>query len=169
MSHSDLVEKQGVSENTIKTKTQIETKKNELNVILGSLQDKLQNSDPKVIYLNTLINSKRINKEFKSGKSDEAEYFTTYLGQLNLNKLETHVFKQFYTIQAAIEKHGHSVIILVNKSGAYYYEMDLPEDLPIDMEKNGSFRFKHKNDTLNMKIEHVLENDLILKNTHNSK
>ncbi|MEN9972002.1 MAG: hypothetical protein RIS20_349 [Bacteroidota bacterium] len=132
---------------------------NEPNVILGSLQFKLKKNDPKVVYLKTLTQLKNINKEFKSEKSDEAEYFNTYLGQIKLIEKEWHVFKQFYTIQAAIVKHGQSVIIFMDRQGAAYYDMELPEDLPIDM-KNGSFRFKYKNDTLLMKIEYP--NKLVL-------
>lgn len=168
ISHSKLMEKQGVSDDSNKTKTQFESKKDEFNVILGASQFKLENSDPKVIYLYTLINSKSLNKEVKSGKLDQDEYFTTYLGQIKLNELETHIFKQFYTVQAAIEKHGHSVIILVNKNGANYYDMETPENLPLDY-KNGSFRYKYKNDTLKMRIEHASENDLVLRNMHNNK
>lgn len=167
-SHSELVDNDSISKNDQKVDTEEVLDNNEPKVILGSLQFKLNNTDPKVIYLNTLINSKNINKEVKSGKSQEAEYFTSYLGQIILNGKQNNVFKQFYTIQAAIEKHGHSVIVFVNKDGASYYEMEMPENLPIDL-KNGSFRFKHKNDTLIMKIEHVSENDLILRNTHNTQ
>ena len=168
MSHSDLVDNDTISDTVHKDDIEDESLDNEPNVILGSLQFKLEKNDPKVVYLNTLINSKNINKEVKSGKSEEAEYITTYLGQIALNEKDLHVFKEFYTIQAAIEKHGHSVIIFMDKQGASYYDMELPEDLPIDM-KNGSFRFKHKNDTLLMKIEHLSENDLILRNTHNTQ
>ena len=117
--------------------------------------------------MKTLTKIENINKEFKSGKSEEAEYFTTYLGNITLNDRDCHVFKQFYTIQAAIEKHGHSVIIFMDKQGAFYYDME-SQDLPFDV-RNGLFRFKHKNDTLLMKIEHLSENDLILRNTHNSQ
>ncbi|WP_343788834.1 hypothetical protein [Wandonia haliotis] len=168
MSHSDLVDDDCISDIVNKDDVEEVTEENELKVILGSLQFKLEKKDPKVVYLNTLINPTKINKEVKSGKSDEAEYFATYLGQITLNEKDLHVFKQFYTIQAAIEKHGCSVIIFMDKQGASYYDMELPEYLPIDM-KNGSFRFKHKNDTLLMKIEHLSENDLILRNTHNTQ
>lgn len=166
LSHSDLVDNQSISDTINKDNIEKVAEDNEPKVILGSLKFKLEKKDPKVVYLNTLINPKYINKDVKSGKSEEAEYFTTYLGQITLNEKDRHVFKQFYTIQAAIEKHGHSVIIFMDKQGASYYDMELPEDLPIDM-KNGSFRFKHKNDTLLMKIEHLSENDLILRNIHN--
>jgi len=167
LSHSDLVDNQSISDTIKKDNIEKVAEDNEPKVILGSLKFKLEKKDPKVVYLNTLINPKYINKDVKSGKSEEAEYFTTYLGQITLNEKDRHVFKQFYTIQAAIEKHGHSVIIFMDKQGASYYDMELPEDLPIDM-KNGSFRFKHKNDTLLMKIEHLSENDLILRNIHNT-
>jgi len=168
LSHSDLVDNQSISDTINKDNIEKVAEDNEPKVILGSLKFKLEKKDPKVVYLNTLINPKYINKDVKSGKSEEAEYFTTYLGQITLNEKDRHVFKQFYTIQAAIEKHGHSVIIFMDKQGASYYDMELPEDLPIDM-KNGSFRFKHKNDTLLMKIEHLSEKDLILRNTHNTQ
>lgn len=162
MSHSDLVDNHRISDTINKNNIEKVIVDNEPNVILGSLQFKLEKNDPKVVYLNTLAQPKNINKEFKSGKPDEAEYFTNYLGKIKLIEKEWHVFKQFYTIQAAIVKHGHSVIIFMDKQGAAYYEMELLEDLPIDM-KNGSFRFKYKNDTLLMKMEHLSENDLVLR------
>jgi hypothetical protein len=168
MSHSDLVDNHSISDTVHKHDIEELSEDNEPKVILGSLQFKLEIKDPKVVYLNTLTKPKYINKDFKSGKSEEAEYFTTYLGHITLNEKDCHVFKQFYTIQAAIEKHGHSVIIFMDNQGASYYDMESPEDLPIDM-RNGSFRFKHKNDTLLMKIEHLSENDLILRNTHNTQ
>lgn len=167
MVHSDLVEVENDSVIDVvqENKSQVESETDELKVILGSLQFKLEVTDPKVKYLNTLINHKFLNKEVKSGRPDDAEYFTTYLGQIELNGIENHLFKQFYTIQAAIEKHGHTVIVFVNKNGASYYDMEMPENLPLNM-KNGSFRFKHKNDTLIMKIEHVSDSDLVFRNTH---
>lgn len=163
MSHSDLVENDSVIDVVQENKSQVESENDELKVILGSLQFKLGVTDPKVKHLNTLRNHQFANKEVKSGRPNEAEYFTTYLGQIKLNEMESHMFKQFYTIQAAIEKHGHSVIIFVNKNGASYYDMEMPENLPIDV-KNGLFRFKHKNDTLIMKMEHVSDSDLVFRN-----
>ena len=163
-----MVDNESISDTVNKDDIEEVSVNNEPEVFLGSLQYKLDNKDPKVVYLNTLINPKNINKEVKSGKSEEAEYFTTYLGQITLHEKENHVFKQFYTIQAAIEKHGHSVIVFANKDGASYYDMEMPENLPLDL-KNGSFRYMHKKDTLIMKIEHVSENDLILRNTHNTQ
>lgn len=168
MSNSDLVENDSIRDNLQKTDKEELSKNNEQKVIVGSLQFKLDSKDQKVRYLNTLINPNNINKEVKSGKSNDVEYFTTYLGQITLNNEENYVFKQFYTIQAAIEKHGHSVIVFVNKHCASYYDMEMPENLPIDL-KNESFRYKLNNDTLIMKLEHVSENDLILRNTHKAE
>jgi hypothetical protein len=168
MSHSDLEENYCISDTIHKNDFEEFYEDKEPKVILGSLKFQLEKKDPKVVYLKTLTKLENINKEFKSGKSEEAEYFTTYLGNITLNDRDCHVFKQFYTIQAAIEKHGHSVIIFMDKQGAFYYDMELPEDLPFDV-KNDFFRFKHKNDILLMKIEHLSENDLILRNTHNSQ
>lgn len=168
MNHSDLNDNHSISDTLHKNEIEEFSEDNEPKVIIGSLQFKLEKKDSKVVYLNTLTKHKNINKEFKSGKPEEAEYYTTYLGQITLNEKDCHVFKQFYTIQAAIEKHGHSVIIFMDNQGASFYDMELPEDLPIDM-RNGSFRFKHKNDTLLMKIEHFSENDLILRNIHNTQ
>lgn len=161
--HSNLLQIEITDSNEQKTKEKL-SQNSTPEVILGALQFRLDNNDQKVDYLNTLITSKNINKEVKSGKSEEAEDYTTYLGQIKLNEKAYHVFKQFYTVQAAIEEHGHSVIIFKDKFGASYYDMELPDDLPIDL-TNGLFRFKHINDTLLMKIEYISENDLILRNT----
>jgi hypothetical protein len=165
LSHLDLVENDVNSNHNSDNKNQEKSEKNEPEVIRGSLQFKLENTDSRVKYLKTLINPKNLDKETKFGKPEDSEYFTTYLGQIILNDLEYHLFKQFYIIQAAIEKHGHSVIIFVNKNSAFYYDMEMPENLPVDL-KNGSFRYKYLKDTLVMKIEDFSENDLILRNTN---
>lgn len=159
----DLLENDLNSDNYTDNKDQEVADKSEPVVIRGSLQFKLENTDSSVKYLKTLINPKNLDKETKFGKPEDSEYFTTYLGQIILNNEEFHVFKQFYTIQAAIEKHGHSVIIFVNKNSAFYYDMEMPENLPVDL-KNGSFRYKYLKDTLVMKIEKFSENDLMLRN-----
>lgn len=166
MNYSNLVNKDSISNKVNKNTMEEGSVSNEPEVILGSLKYKLDLQDPKVIYLNTLINPKNIQKEVNYKESEEAEYTTTYLGKIMLNEKTNHVFKQFYTIQAAIEKHGHSVLIFKDEEGASFFDMELPENLPFEL-KNGSFRFKNKNKTLCMKIEHVSENDLILRNTHN--
>jgi hypothetical protein len=166
-SHLDLLENDLNSDDYKDNKNQEVAEKNEPVVILGSLQFKLENTDTRVKYLNTLINPKNLNKEIQLGNPEDSEYFTTYLGQIILNDIEFQVFKQFYTIQAAIEKHGHSVIIFVNKNSAFYYDMEMPENLPVDL-KNGSFRYEYLKDTLVMKIEDFSENDLILRNVNYS-
>lgn len=165
-SQSTLDENINVTSKLKKDNFQPESKNEELKVVLGSLQFKLGINDPKVKDLNLLIKPQNINSEIKSGKPNEAEYFTTYFGPIKWNHLEGHVFKQFYTVQAAISKHGHSVLIFVSKNGALYYNMEMPENLPLDL-KNGSFRYIYNYDTLKMKIEHISEDDLVLISTEN--
>jgi hypothetical protein len=168
MSHSINLDKDQEVEQVKRDKDQITSENSENEIILGYIQDKLENADPKVKYLKSCIDTKNINKVHKTGKSDEVEYFTTYLGELKLKGLKTNVFKQYYSVQAAIEKHGHSVIIFTNDLGATYYDMEMIENLPLDM-INGSFRYIRNSDTLIMKIDRVSEKDLILRNTLNAQ
>lgn len=168
MSHAINLDKDQENDQTKRQKDQIPSENSKNEIILGYIQDKLENADPKVKYLKSRIDKKNINKEHKSGKSNEVEYFTTYLGELNLKGSKTNVFKQYYSVQAAIEKHGHSVIIFTTDQGATYYDMEMTENLPLDM-INGSFRYIRKTDTLIMKIDRVSEKDLILRNIQNTQ
>lgn len=168
MSHAINLDKDQENDQTKRQKDQIPSENSKNEIIFGYIQDKLENADPKVKYSKSRIDKKNINKEHKSGKSNEVEYFTTYLGELNLKGSKTNVFKQYYSVQAAIEKHGHSVIIFTTDQGATYYDMEMTENLPLDM-INGSFRYIRKTDTLIMKIDRVSEKDLILRNIQNTQ
>lgn len=153
--------KKAHSEELISKKYQVKTNRDEVNVMLGTIKMHLDPPDQKFKYLSTLINSKNPNQEVKSGNS-EGQETTTYLGQINLHGASFHVFKQMYTIQFARESHGGSVLIFANKNGANYYEMEMSENLPIDL-NDGIFCFNSKADTVDMKIEYMSDRDLVFK------
>lgn len=79
------------------------------------------------------------NKEVVSGKASETQYFTRYLGTLETGGKKYHVLTQFYTVQAAIEKHGHSRLIFLdlNKKTVRIYAADNRKQLPQYIQKTG--------------------------------
>lgn len=129
-------------------------------IYLGVLKEKITAPDIKVKQLIVWAKKRNIGKEIITGNPKEAEYYTTYLGEIEYNGQPYHVFKLYFDVQAAIEKHGHSEIIVLRNQEASYYDMEMTENLPIDL-KNGQFRFIENNDTLNMKIELITETDLL--------
>lgn len=70
----------------------------------------------------------------------------TYLGIIKNQKGDTlyYVFSDFTRIQAAIQMHGHSNIIFLNKKRAEVkkYDIGLPENLPFKLLNNVLY-FKH--------------------------
>ena len=81
-----------------------------------------------------------IGKVQLTGVTETGECFTTYLGTIRLGKKRTlyHVLSQYYEVQAAIVKHGHSRIIALdkNKRTVDIYFIDSQEDLPIGIRNN---------------------------------
>lgn len=77
------------------------------------------------------------NKEVVSGKASETRYFTSYLGTLETGGKKYHVLTQFYTVQAAIEKHGHSRLIFLDqdKKTIRMYVADERTQLPLSIQK----------------------------------
>ena len=70
-----------------------------------------------------------INKEFVSGDENNIQYFSKYIGDLEFKKRKLSLFLEIFTVQAAIEKHGHSEIVLFNgKKGMVYSEFALPKE-----------------------------------------
>jgi hypothetical protein len=70
-----------------------------------------------------------------AGKSDvgPAEPFTNYLGEIRFGSGKRYrVLTRFRTVQAAIEKHGHSSVIVRDTTGRVVriYHPDRPEQLP---------------------------------------
>ena len=67
-------------------------------------------------------------------KSDNRQNYTTYLGVVKDSdgKDIFHVLSQFYTIQAAISKHGHSRIAFIDMDlrTQRIYEVSMPNELP---------------------------------------
>lgn len=76
---------------------------------------------------------------------DSTIFETTYLGILNMkegniqsNAINYHVFAQFYSVQAAISRHGHSRIVFVDASGKTIriYTLGMPNELPTAISDN---------------------------------
>lgn len=91
------------------------------------------------------VKKEKINKEIIQ-TNQASERYTTYLGEIKDTNGETlyDVISQFYTIQAAITRHGHSCIIFLNenKETVKLYDVAMPEDLPVQLQNNELF-FKH--------------------------
>jgi hypothetical protein len=99
------------------------------------------------------ITKKNIGKEIVTSKSKDAEYFTRYLGTIDLGENKYHVISQFYTIQAAIVKHGHSRIIFLdsNLKIKKIYNLSMPNELPIAITANELiFNIDNKKYNLNL-------------------
>lgn len=91
------------------------------------------------------VNVELIGQKQTDTDPDSTIFETTYLGQLDMqtegfdSKLVTyHVIAQFYTVQAAIVRHGHSRIIFADNKGetVRVYILDMPEELPTSITNN---------------------------------
>lgn len=129
--------------------------------IVGVLKEKFPLTNSKVKHLSQLVKKDNIGKEIISGNPSEARFFTTYLGELIYKGSKLHVFKHYFEVQAAIEKHGHSELIILNQDFAFYYDLEQPENLPNDM-KNGLLRYFQLSDTMEMQMEYLTEKDMLL-------
>lgn len=134
----------------------------EEEVMIGTLRIHLEASDPEVRKLRQLAIPANQNRTIISGNPNESEYFTTYLGTIEFHAETIELIKQFYTVQAAIEKHGHSELILLKKKGAYFYDMEMSDNIPHDM-VDGVLRFVRGSDTLPMYIDLCTDQDLVIR------
>lgn len=84
-------------------------------------------------------------KQLEMGQ-DSTSFETIYLGKLDMKEgsfhsksITYHVLTQFSSVQAAIEKHGHSRLIFTDEDGKTIkiYTFDLPEELPAGIKNNG--------------------------------
>lgn len=125
--------------------------------LLGYFKEERDLSDTHVISLLKLIDRKMPNVEVKSGNSKETEYTTMYLGKLNVDGERMEVFRQFYTVQAAIQQHGHSELVLITKKRALFYEM---EELPVALTDN-TFQFETTEGSLTMQLEHMTDSEVV--------
>lgn len=67
------------------------------------------------------------------------EPFTKYLGELQFSSGKRYrVVAQYRTVQAAIEKHGHSSVTIRDTTGKIVrtYQLDFPEQLPTGVLNN---------------------------------
>lgn len=79
------------------------------------------------------IDPNLIGIEVISGRADSIEYFTTYLGSFkNADGDPFHVVSQFYKVQCAIQKHGHSRLLLLDQLSNVvgWWDVGMPENLP---------------------------------------
>ena len=96
------------------------------------------NLDNYVIYKN-LLSQELIGIEDTSG-DETVMHYRTYLG--TLTDLETkekyHVIRDFWTIQLAISKRGHSELVFIRDSNNFVvkYDLEMPEELPFEIENN---------------------------------
>ncbi len=93
-------------------------------------------------YLNDdLIGEKQIEID-----QDSTLFETIYLGQLDMKEgsfhsksVTYHVLSQFYSVQAAISRHGHSRLIFLDETGqtTRIYVFSMPKELPTSISNNG--------------------------------
>jgi hypothetical protein len=78
--------------------------------------------------------------------SDSTIFKTTYLGKLEMKELGFHskditynVLSQFYSVKAANNRHGHSILIFTDEIGKVIrkYTFNLPNELPTAIKNNG--------------------------------
>jgi len=71
-------------------------------------------------------------------KEENLEEIITYLGDIQLDGKLYYVLTSFRSIQAALVKHGHSTIYILDskKRIVKEYELGLPEELPFKIESN---------------------------------
>jgi len=102
------------------------------------------------------INPSLIGEEQVNGNANKVECFTKYLGELSIvnDKHKYYVISQFYTVQSAISKHGHSRIIILdsNKNVAKIYNLDMPHQLPKKIEANNLI-FKFDDEEYKLQFE----------------
>lgn len=84
------------------------------------------------------INETKIGTTITELTKDSAVYETTYLGMINVGNEHLHVLSQFYVVQAAITRHGHSRILFLYNDGKLKkeYILDMPEELPTSIKNN---------------------------------
>jgi hypothetical protein len=96
------------------------------------------------------IKADKINKKqtHKYGKDVDS---IVYLGVIKDNDGTTiyHVISNFRLVQAAIQKHGHSEIVFLDKNLKVKrgYELSMPEDLPFKLEDNVLYFYYIDNQT----------------------
>lgn len=92
------------------------------------------------------VNVELIGQKQSEINKDSTIFETTYLGELNMKEGSMHsknvsydVLSQFYSVQAAIGRHGHSRIIFLDKTGetVRIYILDMPDELPTSITNNG--------------------------------
>ena len=105
----------------------------------------------------SFVKNDSIGKEQITGNEKHIQFFTKYLGKLELpNKNNYYVITQFYTVQAALVKHGHSRIIFLDndKKTIKIYVLDMRNQLPLSIVRNALiFKFDNKKYKLRIKAE----------------
>lgn len=84
------------------------------------------------------VDPRKVGKKWVDVTEDSTIYETTYLGKIKVGSEYFHVLSQFYSVQAAIERHGHSRILFLENDGKLKkeYVLDLPEELPTGIKNN---------------------------------
>lgn len=75
-----------------------------------------------------------INKEIITGNENDIQFFSKYIGDITFDNRKFNLFLEFFTVQAAIEKHGHSEIVLFDgKKGMVYSEFTIPKEYNVSI------------------------------------
>jgi hypothetical protein len=106
----------------------------------------LRSDGQKMHSFKEILSVKTINKTFVN-QSKEDTTWRTYLGKITDSKYRTiyYVISEFNKIKAAVTWHGHSNVYFFNRKEKFVarFDMELPENLPIRLQKNTLY-FKDK-------------------------
>ena len=89
-------------------------------------------------YFKDFIDVSKIGKEQITGDENATEYFTTYLGTIQLNEINYHAISQFYSVKKDAVKESYSRIIFLDSNiiVVKLYKISRPEELPIAIHFN---------------------------------
>lgn len=108
--------------------------KKDLKTYVGYFKENIELNSKRLTNLLQIKSKGIINKEFISGDENNIQYFSKYIGELEFNKRKLSLFLEFFTVQAAVEKHGHSEIVLFDgEKGMVYSEFELPKEYDVSV------------------------------------
>lgn len=138
----------------------VASKKNQVTYV-GYFKENLELNSKRINNLLKIKSNGIINKEIISGDENNIQYFSKYIGELEFNKRKLSLFLEFFTVQAAVEKHGHSEIVLFDgKKGMVYSEFSIPKEYYVSI-ANDQLLLSNK-ENLHMFDLTELSDDLII-------
>jgi len=123
------------------------TDKFEINTTINFISEDSTNSES-TEYAKYVVTKFKTKKQ--KIKEENLEETIVYLGDIHVGGKQYYVLTSFRRIQAALVKHGHSTIYILDskKRIVKEYELGLPEELPFKVENN-SLYFHYKDSRTN--------------------